>query len=845
MLTLDALLAAAAPYSPAVLCRGALEFTEAAYDSRNVRGGELFVAVRTPNADGHAHLADAVAGGATGCLVERDLQPEELGVAGATVVRVTDVLATLRAVARQQLGTRRGRAVAVAGSLGKSTTQAALVAAWGATGAEPFANGDQNDSYGLPIALTRAPAGAADYLLEVAGTSSDEYRELATMIRPEVVCLVGAVDAEALYWRRRAAAVRDFGLLAGPGSVLVAPIDEPDLAAAGRADRLLTFGGAGSGASVEVSGAPLPDGAGTRCVVRDPGGAQTVVVPLLGPAALRAVGAAATTLLALGLPLERGIQALAAMVPPPGRVRRLAGARVRWVLDDTVDATPAATVHALRVLQSLPRPRVAVLGEFSRRPLRRGERAALRAGLQTLDGLVLYRPGEWSAAMAAGTARPAGRGRVAPAETVSEAVAAADELVREAMGAARGPSGSILVKALGSRAAERITAGLAAPGAALVRQDPGHRALPFTSRLRPTWVEIDVAALGANVAEVAAAVRPAALMAVVKADGYGHGALQVARTALRHGAEWVAVATVAEGLALRHGGIDAPCLVLGHTPAWQVATAVDAGLTVTVFDPDVLRALDGAGRRRGLAAEAHVKVDTGMSRLGLRPEAVGPFVAQARSLRGVSLSGCYTHLRRGEDAPTTRRQLARFRAALDGAAVVGHGFRWVHAANSAGWHTVPEARLTLVRSGIELLGLRTPDGRRRRPVLQFKTRIAQVREIGRGTAVGYGTVFTAPHRMRLATIPVGYGDGFRRGPRHWGEVLVRGRPAPIVGAVCMDLTMIDVSDVPAAAVGDHVVLIGRQGTLELSAEMVAERLGTSNYEVVAQILPRVPREPLG
>ncbi|HUY60709.1 MAG TPA: alanine racemase [Candidatus Dormibacteraeota bacterium] len=845
MLTLDALLAAAGPYAPVVLQGRAREFTEAAYDSRNVRGGELFVAVRTANADGHAHLAEAVDGGATGCLIERDLQPGELAAPGPTVVRVTDVLGTLRAVAQRQLDGRRGRAVVVAGTLGKSTTQAALAAAWSAAGAAPFANGDQNDLYGLPIALTRAPGGTADYLLEVAGGSSEEYRGLAAMIRPDVCCLVGAVDADALYWRRRAAAIRDFGLLPGAATVVVAPIDEPDLGAVSRGRRLVTFGGPGTGASVEVVGAPLGHGAGTRCVVRGPEGPYPVVVPLLGPAAARAVGATAATLLGLGLPLEPGIRALAAMVPPPGRAQRLPGSRLQWVLDDTVDATPAATVHALQVLQDLPGPRVAVLGECSRRPLRPGERAVLLAGLRLLDGLVIYRPGDWSAEIAARLRRAGSAERVVEVETVAEAVDAAHQLVRGAPGGGQEHRGSVLVKALGSRAAERITAGLATPGAALVRQDPGHRALPFSSRLRPTWVEIDVAALSANVAEVAAAVRPAGLMAVVKADGYGHGALQVARTALRHGASWIAVATVAEGLALRNGGIAAPCLVLGHTPAWQVAAAVEAGLAITVFDHDVLRAMDGAGRQRGAAAEAHLKVDTGMSRLGLLPEAVAPFLAQAQPLPGVNVSGCYTHLRRGEDAATTRRQLARFRTALDRASAAGHAFRWVHAANSAGWRTVPGARFTLVRSGIELLGLQTPDGRRRRPVLEFKTRVAQVREIGPGTAVGYGTTFTARRRMRLATIPVGYGDGFRRGPRHWGEVLVRGRLAPIVGDVCMDLTMIDVSAVPDVTVGDHVVLIGRQGALELSAETVAERLGTSNYEVVAQILPRVPRELRG
>lgn len=365
---------------------------------------------------------------------------------------------------------------------------------------------------------------------------------------------------------------------------------------------------------------------------------------------------------------------------------------------------------------------------------------------------------------------------------------------------------------------------------------------PFRSSQRPTWIELDLDALGRNVSAVVKELRGVQLMAVVKANAYGHGAVPVARTALRHGASWVATATVAEALALRHDGIAAPILVFGYTPPGQVGAAVQGRVAVTVFDTQVLAALERAGAEQGRPAQAHVKVETGMTRLGLAPEALSAFLGRASSLRHVELEGCYTHFRRGSDRTTTMAQLGRFLAALDAAETAGHHFRLRHAANSAAWNTAPESRLDMVRSGIELLGLRTMDGRQREPTLSFRTTVAQVRSISEGTYVGYGEGFRAERRMVVATLPVGYGDGFRRGPRNWGTVLIDGVERRVLGDVCMDMAVVDVSDPPEVVVDDVVTLIGEDGAARISAEMVGERLGTNNYEVTTELMARVPRE---
>jgi Alr-MurF fusion protein len=366
--------------------------------------------------------------------------------------------------------------------------------------------------------------------------------------------------------------------------------------------------------------------------------------------------------------------------------------------------------------------------------------------------------------------------------------------------------------------------------------------VPFRSSQRPTWIELDLEALGRNVAAVVEELRGVPLMAVVKAEAYGHGSLPVARTALRHGASWVATATVAEALALRHDGIAAPILVFGYTPPKQVGAAVAGRVAVTVFDTQVLAALERAGADQGRRASAHVKVDTGMTRLGMSHQDLVAFMGSASELRHVELEGCYTHFRSGNDRAATEAQLQLFLGALAATEAAGHHFRLRHAANSAAWNTVPASRLDMVRSGIELLGLRTPDGRQREPILSFRTTVAQVRSISKGTHVGYGEGFRAQRTMRVATLPVGYGDGFRRGPRNWGTVLIKGTERQLVGDVSMDMSAVDVSDPPDVAVGDVVTLIGDDGAARLSFETVAERLGTINYEVSTGLMARVPRE---
>jgi alanine racemase len=398
---------------------------------------------------------------------------------------------------------------------------------------------------------------------------------------------------------------------------------------------------------------------------------------------------------------------------------------------------------------------------------------------------------------------------------------------------------------------ERVVAGLLAhperASALLVRQTAGWRKVRLKHPGRPTWLEVDLEAIAHNVRRVVEIVGPAVkVLAVLKADGYGHGAVRVARTALNNGACCLGVASINEGLILRKAGISAPVLVLGFTPAWQARELVLNGLSATVFDIDVAQALSRAAGQLDSQVRVHIKVDTGMGRLGLLPDDVLPFAHALRSLPNLVLEGIFTHFSVADSDPAyTRSQAERFRQVLQALSKEGIDLPIVHAANSAAILTYPDSHFSMVRLGIAMYGMH-PSSQVRcppdfRPALSFKTEVAQVKALAPGSFVSYGNTYQTAGWQRIAVLPVGYADGFRRAPRHWGEVLVRGQRAPIIGRVCMDQTMIDVTEIADVRQGDEVVLIGEQGGEIITAEEVAERLGTINYEVVSEILARVPR----
>jgi alanine racemase len=371
---------------------------------------------------------------------------------------------------------------------------------------------------------------------------------------------------------------------------------------------------------------------------------------------------------------------------------------------------------------------------------------------------------------------------------------------------------------------------------------------------RPTWGEVDLDAVRANARQLAALAAPAALLAVVKADGYGHGAVPVAQAALDAGATWLGVALVEEGAALRDAGLDAPVLVLSEPPPEAASAVVAAGLTPVVYTEQGIEALAKAvaDAPRDEPLPVHLKVDTGMHRVGCEPARARSLLDAVAARPELDLEGVCTHCAVADepDRADTGAQLDEFQrllASLDGGAA--RRPRVVHAANSAALLAFPESRFDLVRVGIALYGVApgpaVADRVALRPALSLRARVTYVKELPAGAGVSYGLRYVMPAAGRVATVPVGYADGV---PRNLGltggEVLIGGRRHPIAGAVTMDQLMVDVGDA-AVDVGDEVVLLGAQGGEAITAEEWADRLGTIAYEIVTGIGPRVPRRYVG
>ncbi len=576
------------------------------------------------------------------------------------------------------------------------------------------------------------------------------------------------------------------------------------------------------------------------------GSAHRVRLALLGRHNIYAALAALAVGLVRGVALAEGAAALRGLRPLPGRLNPLAGEGGSLLLDDTYNASPSAVLAGLETLRAIPaRRRIAVLGDM------------LELGDYEVEGH--RQVGRYAAGIVDLLVTRGERARHI-AEAALEAGLDAERIVvtyatQDAIRCLRGALGAgdvVLLKGSAETRMEEVTAALLADPdrdrQALPRQGPAWEQVRLLRPGRPTWVEIDLEAIAHNVRRVAEIVGPeVSLLAVLKADAYGHGATKVARTALNNGARMVGVACVGEALVLRQAGIAAPILVLGYTPPWQAREMVLHGVTATIFSLDVAKALSQAAVELRGRALAHIKVDTGMGRLGLLPEQVAGFIRQVRDLPGLEIEGLFTHFSAADelDKGYTLAQLEAFHQVLRDVEGLGLSIPWVHAANSAALLALPESRFNLVRLGIAMYGLSPssevscpPDFR---PALSFKTTIAQVKELPAGSYISYGRTYRTERAARIAVIPVGYADGFRRGPSHWGKVLVRGRRAPLVGRVCMDQTMIDVTEIPDAREGDEVVLIGQQGADRITAEDVAQQLGTINYEVISEILARVPR----
>jgi alanine racemase len=362
--------------------------------------------------------------------------------------------------------------------------------------------------------------------------------------------------------------------------------------------------------------------------------------------------------------------------------------------------------------------------------------------------------------------------------------------------------------------------------------------------LYSTWVEIDLNSIEGNVRYMVEYSK-VAVMAIVKANAYGHGAVPVAIAALSGGASWFGVARVEEALELRNAGINESILILGYAPPKRYDDLIENNISLTVWDKEQINSIATRAHQLGCRAKLHLKVDTGMSRLGAQPENVLNLAQLLVTNNSLIFEGLFTHFARADEPelPTTQYQEEQLLNVLEGLKNEGYQPKYVHAANSAAALTQSGTWFDLVRFGIAMYGLHPSSAVQLpeafHPALSWKTVLTQIKSFEVSRGVSYGHEFIAQPGNLIGTIPLGYADGFRR--MTGNQVLIRGQIVPVIGRVCMDQSMVLLDAVPEAEVGDEVIIIGKQGENHILAENVAKRWGTINYEVASGIGQRVPR----
>ena len=375
------------------------------------------------------------------------------------------------------------------------------------------------------------------------------------------------------------------------------------------------------------------------------------------------------------------------------------------------------------------------------------------------------------------------------------------------------------------------------------------------------WAEVDLEDIAHNVRELRRITSPdSCLMAVVKANAYGHGLVEVAGKALESGAQALGVARASEGIELRKAGFDAPILIFSYTPPDMARELVEFDLTQTVYSYKTAKVLSAAAGSFNKKIRVHLKVDTGMGRLGVLPDcfrasqssrgvdnAVHEVELIAR-LKNLEINGIYTHFASADspDKSYTENQLAIFMNFIEQLKNAGMEFSVKHAANSAAVIDMPETHLDMVRTGISIYGLYTSDNVDKsrinlKPAMELKARIIHLKKVPAGFKISYGITYETQKATTIATVPIGYADGFNRLLSSRGHMLVCGRKAPIIGRVCMDMTMLDVGDIPEVSLEDEVVIFGKQGDASITVDEIASSINTINYEIVSAIADRVPR----
>lgn len=826
-------------------------FTDFCLEADKAAPDLLFLALRTDHGDSHAYIAEAIQNGVSGVICMR---PPDCSTEGVSVVLVRDTTEALLAWTHYILGKTGAKVIGVTGSAGKSVTVEAIGTVLAVRHPVHVQIAEGQGRLGVPLSLAKLGGGQRFVVLKMATAQPGEMATMVQSVQPEVgvVTQVSTVHTDRFKSPEQVASEQSILVdYLSPAGLAVLNYNDDRVRAMGNRTRaqVRTIGLEGYGADMMAFNIVVgPEGTGFDLQI----GSDRYVgrwTPLLGKHQLYTIMTALTIGLHYGVPIDEGLRVLRNLKPLAGRMSPFVGRDNSLLIDDTQTATPQSALAALDWLAAVKDGQgrsffvlgdMEHLGDLSRVGHRMiGQRAAQVADVFITQGK--------EAALAARAALDQGM----ETEHVHITYNTQDAITTLEQHYGMTADDTLLIKGGPSSRMELVTQALlkdADDRQRLPRQQQDWDANFLFQPTRPTWVEVDTAALAANVRALKALIgRDVALMAVVKADAYGHGAVVTSQTALLNGATYLGVSSLAEALELRDAGIEAPILAMNYTPVYLARQASQQNITLTLYDLDMARAYDRAAREIGGRLKVHLKIDTGMGRLGVMPVNAVAFFRHITALKSLEVEGIFTHFSSADDDPEyTAHQLKVFRDVIRPLqATTGWRFKYSHAANSAATLAHPESHFNMVRVGLAIYGLqpsetvRLPDGFK--PALTWKTVVAQVKTLPPQHPVGYGKTYETRGEERIAVLPVGYGDGFRRAPEHWGQVLIRGRRVPIIGRVSMEKTIVNVDSIPDISVGDEVVLLGRQGNEHITAEEIAARIGTNNYEVLCSILPRIPR----
>lgn len=823
-------------------------FTDFCYDARDIEPGQLYAATRTERGDGHQFIGEAVAGGAAGVICSH---PPDVDIGNATCLIVKDVQAALLMWAEYILRRYGTTIISVVGSPGGATAREAIAKLLSRQYRVFNPGAAYQGQAELPLALSRLERDHQIAVLQIESERPGDMAVIAGVTEPVVAVITevpGAPAHQASEYRSLIQMLPDDGLAVlnfddGCARTLMRDALAP----------VTTFGmdasGVAYGADLIAYNVQLTR---YRTSFDLKYGKERLLgrwMRLLGTRQLYGVLPALLVGLAYDISLEDGAQALSELTPLPGRLRALEGIGGCMLIDDGFNADMTSTLRTLDWVETVrtdePGGRVIfVMGDVAPPSIAQphtdelGRRVAAVVDKLITQGRMAAKVGQ--AAIAHGMPRANVHITFSHADTIT--------CVREDIK----PEDLLVVGGAALAHMENTVRGLllhpADTGLLVKKRLAVHTdRLAITSEAYRSWTEIDLSALGHNVRQIKSLIDKddVTLMAGVRADAYGHGAVEVGATAVLNGAGYLGVGAPEEGIALREAGVDAPILIIGYTPGWLAAHVIEYDLAVTLVDQDTAQAFSDAAKAHNTRVRAHYQVDVGAGRLGLPAKEVPPFFRRVLGMEGLEHEGLYTQLSK-DDPEEIQKQLAGFQQISSSLRASGVRFRYLHAADTAAAIAVPESRLSMVRIGSGLYGL-APSRQVQlpgsfRPVMGWKTRIVQVKNPAANASVRSSAVvarkqLTDAGPEAVAVIPVGYIDGLREG---WPDVLVRGRRVPFAGPVGMNHALLSMAGAPGLCVGDEVVLIGEQGDETITANEVAQHLDADAHAVVAGILAHAP-----